>query len=77
MQVLIMAGHLARGMIEAIAPIAYATMVVAPGWIQLLILGAGVTRHILRKRKFGPYREWRTPVRWFGLLTDRSSELRL
>ena len=75
MQILAIAGHLSRGLIEAISPIAYAVMVIAPGWIQLLILGTGVIRHILRKRKFGSYREWRTPVKWYGLIADRSGEL--
>ena len=68
LQLLVMAAHLVRGLIESIAPIAYAIMIVAPGWLQLFILAAGLTRHIQRKRGYGPYREWRVPVRWFGLL---------
>lgn len=59
MQLLAIAAHLSRGLTEAIAPIAYAVMVVAPGWFQLLFLGAGLVRHLRRKRKFGPYRDWR------------------
>ncbi len=59
MQVLAMSAHLARGLVESISPIGYLVMVVAPGWFQLFILGIGLTRHILRKRKYGPYRDWR------------------
>jgi hypothetical protein len=69
-QIIAMAAHLVRGLVESISPIAYAVMVIAPGWFQLLLLGIGLTRHILRKRKYGPYRDWRVfrdwgqPSRW-------------
>ena len=59
MQVLAMTAHLARGLVEAISPVAYVTMVMVPGWLQLLLLAVGLARHILRKRKYGPYRDWR------------------
>ncbi len=59
MQLLSMTAHLAKGLVETISTIAYAFMVVAPGWFQLLFLAVGLSRHILRKRRFGPYREWR------------------
>ncbi|MHA7820047.1 MAG: hypothetical protein ACX930_10420 [Erythrobacter sp.] len=59
MQVLAMTAHLARGLSEVIAPIAYLTMIYAPGWLQLIFLGIGLARHIQRKRKYGPYRDWR------------------
>lgn len=68
MQVLVMIAHVARGMIEVISPLSYATMVVAPSWIQLAVLGAGIFRHRRREKAFGPYREWRVPVRFGGLL---------
>jgi hypothetical protein len=60
MQVLAMTAHLARGLAETISPIAYITMVVAPGWFQLLFLALGLLGHILRKRSHGEYRDWRT-----------------
>lgn len=66
MQLLVMAAHLARGLIETISPVAYAAMMIAPGWIQLFILGAGLTRHFLRQRRYGPYREWRLPIAFLG-----------
>jgi len=59
MQVLAIMAHLARGIADLIAPIAYAIMFIIPGWLQLFLLGAGVVRHILRQRKHGPYRDWR------------------
>lgn len=61
MQLLAIVAHLARGLTEAIAPIAYAIMVIAPGWMQLLLLAVGLVRHVRRARIYGPYREWRTP----------------
>ncbi|MEM1053876.1 MAG: hypothetical protein AAGI28_17470 [Pseudomonadota bacterium] len=66
MQLLVMAAHLARGLIETISPVAYATMMIAPGWFQLLILATGLTRHVLRQRRYGPYREWRLPISFLG-----------
>lgn len=59
MQLLAMTAHLARGLVETIAPVAYVAMVAAPGWLQLALLGAGLTRHIQRERRFGTYRDWR------------------
>lgn len=59
-QVLAVAAHLARALADAVSPIAYAAMVVAPGWVQLALLGAGLARHVLRTREFGSYRDWRS-----------------
>lgn len=59
MQILAMTAHVARGLVEAIAPVGYVIMVAVPGWFQLILLAVGVTRHILRKRKHGEYRDWR------------------
>ncbi|KWV91877.1 hypothetical protein [Erythrobacter sp. YT30] len=64
MQLLAMTAHVARGLVEAISPIAYAVMVIAPGWLQLLFFGIGLARHIQRKRKYGPYRDWRISRQW-------------
>lgn len=75
MQVLAFSAHLARSLTDIISPIAYAVLALVPGWMQLLLLAAGLIRHILRERRFGPYREWRVPVRFWGLLPatrDRS-----
>ncbi len=59
MQVLAISAHVARALAEAISPIGYVVMVVAPGWLQLFLLGIGLARHVARKRKYGPYRDWR------------------
>ena len=63
MQVLAMTAHVARGLADAISPVAYMTMVVAPGWFQLIFLGFGVIFHARRKKKYGEYRDWRVPLR--------------
>ena len=58
-QLLALTAHFARGFTEMISPIAYAIMVIAPGWFQLLFLAIGLARHVLRTRRHGPYRGWR------------------
>ena len=59
-QLLAIGAHVARALADAVSPVAYATMVIAPGWIQLFLLGAGLVRHVLRLREHGSYRDWRT-----------------
>ena len=59
MQVLAMTAHLARGLVEAISPLAYVTMVAVPGWLQLMFLAAGIACHAMREHKHGHYRDWR------------------
>ena len=59
-QLLAIGAHLARALADAVSPVAYATMIIAPGWAQLLLLAAGLARHVLREREHGPYRGWRT-----------------
>ena len=67
LQILAAFAHLARGIAEPITQIAYATMAFAPAYLQLIIFAAGIVRHVMRKRKYGPYRDWRpqlaTPFR--------------
>lgn len=58
-QLLAVVAHLSRGLTEVISPIAYAVMVIAPGWCQLLCLAFGLVRHIRRKQRHGEYRDWR------------------
>ncbi|KPP89483.1 hypothetical protein [Erythrobacter sp. HL-111] len=59
-QLLAVTAHIARALADVISPVAYATMVIAPGWAQLLLLGAGLILHVLRRREYGAYRDWRT-----------------
>jgi len=58
-QMLAIGAHVARAVADAVSPVAYATMVIAPGWIQLFLLAAGLVRHVLRTREHGAYRSWR------------------
>jgi hypothetical protein len=60
LQLLTITAHLARAIADVISPVAYATLVIAPGWLQLLILAAGVARHAYRRQQYGNYRSWRT-----------------
>lgn len=62
MQILAVIAHVARGIAEPISPIAYATMAFAPAYFQLLFLTVGLARHIIRKREYGKYRDWRVPL---------------
>ncbi|MEM7687769.1 MAG: hypothetical protein AAF291_02005 [Pseudomonadota bacterium] len=71
LQILIVAAHMVRGVIEAISPAAYAVMFTAPGWLQLVIMAVGLSRHIQRERQYGPYRDWRSPSPWFTWLSYR------
>ena len=71
LQLLVVSAHVARGLIEAIAPIAYAVMVIAPGWLQLLLLATGLARHLRRKRRYGAYRDWRVQAPWMLLVQTR------
>lgn len=61
MQLLAVCAHMASGIAEAISSAGYAVMVIAPGWVQLLLLAFGLVRHRLRKRRYGDYRDWRGP----------------
>jgi len=59
LQLIAITAHFARAVAEAISPVAYATMIIVPGWFQLIFLAIGLYRHILRKRRYGSYRDWR------------------
>ncbi|GMN02118.1 hypothetical protein [Erythrobacter sp. MTPC3] len=62
MQVLAMTAHVARSLADTISPVAYVTMVAAPGWFQLIFLGIGILMHRKREERYGPYRDWRIPI---------------
>lgn len=59
LQVLAIFAHLARVLSDLVSPVTYVAMVVAPGWLQLIVLAIGLIRHIRRERIHGPYRDWR------------------
>ena len=59
-QLVAIAAHVSRGMVDTVSPLAYLIMAVGPSYCQLLLIFAGFVRHLLRQRRFGPYRAWRT-----------------
>ncbi|NQX95239.1 MAG: hypothetical protein HRT64_10035 [Erythrobacter sp.] len=75
LQLLALGAHLARGLIDAISPVAYAVMYIGPGWLQLLLMAAGMARHAWRERRFGPYREWRVELPWLAWLSTRTKKV--
>lgn len=58
-QVIAVNAHIARDSFAQITPLAYYVMYVAPSYLQLIILFCGVSAHIRREEKYGPYRDWR------------------
>jgi hypothetical protein len=69
-QLVALVAHVVKAMIDTISPLAFAVLVVGPSYGQLLAIFGGFVRHVLRERRFGPYREWRmTPpgLRWLRL----------
>ena len=58
-QLLSATSHIARELADAISPVAYAVMAIAPSWGILLSLAFGLIAHVRRKKEFGEYRDWR------------------
>lgn len=58
-QLLAVFAHLARAMAVDILPTVYAIMFIAPSYLQICILAAGLWLHRRRVLRFGPYRSWR------------------
>jgi len=58
-QLVAIGAHGVKGLIDSITPLAYAILVVGPSYCQLLLIMGGFVRHVLRTRRFGPYRDWR------------------
>lgn len=58
-QLVAIASHGVKAVVDAVTPIAYAIMVVGPSYCQLLLIFVGFVRHVQRTRRFGPYRDWR------------------
>jgi len=67
-QLVAIASHGVRAVVDTVSPIAYAIMVVGPSYCQLLLIMGGFVRHALRTRRFGPYRDWRRGVPHEGWL---------
>ncbi len=59
-QIIATFAHLARGLSDAISPLAYAIMYIGPSYFQIIILGFGIWAHQRRVSRHGTYRSWRT-----------------
>lgn len=62
-QLIAVNSHLARDSFEQVTPVAYAVMVIAPSYLQLMILAGGIWAHTKRVERYGPYRDWRMSPR--------------
>lgn len=61
-QVVALAAHMVRGIVDVITPLAYAIMVISPSYFQLIFMAVGLILHIRRKKRYGDYRDWRVPL---------------
>lgn len=69
-QFVALGAHLVKWMVDSVSPLAFAILVIGPSYCQLLVLLGGFVRHVLRQRRFGPYRAWR-----IGLPAVRRAQL--
>ncbi|MDA9918626.1 hypothetical protein N9D37_01945, partial [Erythrobacter sp.] len=60
-QVVALAAHMVRGLVDSVSPLAYAILVIGPSYFQLILMLVGLIRHIRREKKHGEYRDWRVP----------------
>jgi hypothetical protein len=67
-QLVAMGAHMVRGLVDSVSPLAYAMLAIGPSYFQLLLILSGFVRHLHRKRRFGPYREWRVTTPRDGML---------
>lgn len=58
-QLIALMAHFARGMADAISPIAYVIMYVGPSYLQIITLALGIWLHRKRVLRHGNYRSWR------------------
>lgn len=61
-QLVSVGAHAVKGMTDTVSPLAYLILAVGPSYCQLLLILGGFSRHLIRQRQFGPYREWRAPL---------------
>lgn len=65
-QLVAVSAHAVRAMVESVSPLAYLILAVGPSYCQLLLIFAGLIRHVMRERRFGQYRAWRAPLPGVG-----------
>lgn len=58
-QLVALVAHAVEAMVDAVSSLALAVLMIGPSYCILLVLTGGFVRHLLRERRFGPYREWR------------------
>ena len=60
LQLISLASHFVRAANPAMLPLVYATMSIAPSYLELIVLAGGLVNHVRRVKRYGPYRSWRT-----------------
>lgn len=58
-QLVAIAAHVVRALVDGVSPLAYLILASGPSYFQLVLIFGGFVRHVLRQRRFGPYRAWR------------------
>lgn len=58
-QVVALVAHAVEVMVDTVSSLASAVLMVGPSYGILLVLAGGFVRHLIRLRRFGPYRDWR------------------
>lgn len=66
-QLVSMSAHVVRGMVDTVSTLAYVILAVGPSYCQLILLAAGLSRHLWRQRTYGDYRSWRVGSGLSGL----------
>jgi hypothetical protein len=61
-QVVAVSAHAVKGLIDTVTPLAYLILAIGPSYCQILLIFAGFVRHVMRQRRFGHYRAWRSPL---------------
>lgn len=62
-QLIAVLSHMVRGFLPPEGGTAYHIMTVGPSYGMIAALAIGLTAHIRRTRRFGPYRSWRASSR--------------
>lgn len=58
-QVVALVAHAVGAMVDAVSPLASAILMIGPSYAIVLVMIGGFARHLVRLRRFGPYRDWR------------------
>lgn len=58
-QLVAIGAHATRGLIDSVSLLAYLLLSAGPAYCQLALIFGGFVRHVRRRQRFGPYRDWR------------------